>query len=71
MTVNPSNKYALPIQVVARVSMNGEYVESWGCVGHNDNNLMLLWFQLKNVEGSDVESAKRVNAKRDYDALTR
>ena len=71
MTVNPSNKYALPIQVVARVSMNGEYVESWGCVGHNDNNLMLVWFQLKNVEGSGVESAKRVNAKRDYDALTR
>ena len=71
MTVNPSNKYALPIQVVARVSMNGEYVESWGCVGHNDNNLMLLWFQLKNNEGSDVQRTKRDNAKIEYDVLTR
>ena len=71
MTVNPSNKYALPIQVVARVSMNGEYVESWGCVGHNDNNLLLLWFQLKNNEGSDVQRTKRDNAKIEYDVLTR
>ena len=71
MTVNPSNKYALPIQVVARVSMNGEYVESWGCVGHNDNNLMLLWFQLKNNEGSDVQRTKRDNAKIEYDVLTK
>ena len=71
MTVNPSNKYALPIQVVVRVSMGGEYVESWGCVGHNDNNLMLLWFQLKNNEGSDVERTKRDNAKIEYDVLTR
>tara|TARA_B110000093_G_scaffold140986_1_gene151685 strand:+ start:185 stop:592 length:408 start_codon:yes stop_codon:yes gene_type:complete len=71
MTVNPSNKYALPIQVVARVSMNGEYVESWGCVGHNDNNLLLLWFQLKNNEGSDVQRTKRDNAKIEYDVLTK
>ena len=71
MTVNPTNKYALPIQVVARVSMNGEYAESFGCISHHDNNLMLVWFQLKNNEGSDVESAKRDSAKRDYDALTR
>ena len=71
MTVNPSNKYALPLQVVARVSMNGEYVESWGCVGHNDNNLLLLWFQLKNNEGSDVQRTKRDNAKIEYDVLTK
>lgn len=71
MTVNPSNKYALPIQVVVRVSMNGEYVESFGCISHHDNNLMLVWFQLKNNEGSDVQRTKRDNAKIEYDVLTR
>jgi len=71
MTVNPSNKYALPIQVVARVSMNGEYVESWGCVGHNDNNLMLVWFQLMNNKGADVQKDTRDNAKIKYKVLTR
>jgi hypothetical protein len=70
ITVNPKNKYALPIQVVARVTMNGEYVSSFGCGSSHDNNLMLIWFQLKNNEGSKLESAKRDNAKRDYDALT-
>jgi hypothetical protein len=71
MTVNPSNKYALPIQVVVRVSMDGEYVESWGCTSHHDNNLMLVWFQLKNKEGSDVQRTKRDNAKIEYDVLTK
>ena len=70
ITVNPKNKYALPIQVVARVTMNGEYVSSFGCGSSHDNNLMLIWFQLINNEGRDLESAKRDNAKRDYDALT-
>ena len=71
MIGKPNNKYALPIQVVARVTMNGEYVSSWGCISQHDNNLMLIWFQLKNNEGSKLGSAKRDNAKRDYDALTR
>tara|TARA_R110000824_G_scaffold395521_1_gene596232 strand:+ start:774 stop:1160 length:387 start_codon:yes stop_codon:yes gene_type:complete len=69
MMFNPTNKYALPIQVVARVTMDGEYVESWGCVSRDDNNLMLVWFQLKNKIGSDLKSAKRDNVKKDYNAI--
>tara|TARA_B110000114_G_C14812429_1_gene285282 strand:+ start:185 stop:568 length:384 start_codon:yes stop_codon:yes gene_type:complete len=71
MTVNPSNKYALPLQVVARVSMDGEYIESFGCISHHDNNLMLVWFQLMNNKGADVQKDTRDNAKIKYKALTR
>tara|TARA_R110001592_G_scaffold144395_1_gene367467 strand:+ start:333 stop:716 length:384 start_codon:yes stop_codon:yes gene_type:complete len=71
MTVNPSNKYALPLQVVARVSMDGEYIESFGCVSHHDNNLMLVWFQLMNNKGADVQKDTRDNAKIKYKVLTR
>ena len=71
MTVNPSNKYALPIQVVARVSMNGEYAESFGCISHHDNNLMLVWFQLMNNKGADVQKDTRDNAEIKYKVLTR
>ena len=70
MTVNPSNKYALPLQVVARVSMDGEYIESFGCVSHHDNNLMLVWFQLMNNKGADVQKDTRDNAKIKYKVLT-
>ena len=69
MTVNPTNKYALPIQVEARVTMDGVYVESWGCISHDDNNLMLVWFELKNKIGNGLKSAKRDNIKKDYDAI--
>ena len=71
MTVNPSNKYALPLQVVARVSMDGEYIESFGCISHHDNNLMLVWFQLMNNKGADVQRDTRDNAKIKYKVLTR
>jgi|TARA_B110000093_G_scaffold10707_1_gene10223 hypothetical protein len=71
MTVNPSNKYALPLQVVARVSMDGEYIESFGCISHHDNNLMLVWFQLMNNKGADVQKDTRDNAKIKYKVLTR
>ena len=69
MTINPTNKYSLPIQVVARVTMDGVYVESWGCISSDDNNLMLVWFQLKDNEGMGLESGKRDNVKKDYDAI--
>ena len=71
MTVNPSNKYALPLQVVARVSMDGEYIESFGCISHHDNNLMLVWFQLMNNKGADVQKDTRDNAEIKYKVLTR
>ena len=69
MTVNPTNKYSLPIQVEARVTMDGVYVESWGCISHDDNNLMLVWFELKNKIGNGLKNAKRDNVKKDYDAI--
>ena len=69
MIANPSNKYALPIQVVARVTMNGEYVSTWGCTSQDDNNLMLIWFQLKSNVGQSLKEIDRAYAKKEYEEL--
>ncbi len=66
---NPSNKYSLPIQVVARVTMNGEYMSTWGCTSQDDNNLMLIWFQLKSNEAQNIVDHERAYIKKDYEKL--
>tara|TARA_R110002051_G_scaffold37838_3_gene80850 strand:- start:1520 stop:1930 length:411 start_codon:yes stop_codon:yes gene_type:complete len=68
MTKNPihRNKHAMPMQVLVRVEMNGEYVEMWGCGSHDDNNLILVWFQLKRNEGRVIESLLLENANKEY-----
>jgi len=65
----PNNKYAMPIQVVGRVTMHGKYVSSWGCIGQHDNNLMLIWFEIKHNEGRDAESQNEKMIKEEYENL--
>jgi len=69
MIGKPNNKYALPIQVTGRVTMHGKYVSSWGCISQHDNNLMLIWFQIKHNEGRDAESKNEKMIKAEYENL--
>lgn len=66
---NSNNKYALPIQVVANVTMNGTYAESFGCVDSHDNNLMLVWFELMRNAGRDMSRMEEANTNEEYNNL--
>ena len=59
----------MPIQVILRVTMNKTYVESWGCMSHDDNNLALVWFQHKDVIGSKMVRDRREKIELDYKKL--
>ena len=65
----PDNKYAMPIQVVIRVTMNGVYASTWGSGSQHDNNLILIWFQLKHNEGRDSELKNEKIVHAEYENL--
>jgi hypothetical protein len=65
----PNNKFNLAIQVVARVSMNGHYMSSWGCMNKYDNALILLWFEEKSRYGQKARNKTQDNAKEEYNRI--
>jgi len=57
---------ALPIQVVVRVTIDGVYATSFGCMSDADNALCLLWFQEKDKLGYVAEKLAKSNAEAKY-----
>jgi hypothetical protein len=66
---NPTNALALPIQVVVRVTIDGVYATSFGCMSDDDNALCLLWFQQQAQLGYVAEKLAKSNAEAKYKRL--
>ena len=66
---NPTNALALPIQVVVRVTIDGVYATSFGCMSDADNALCLLWFQQQAQLGYVAEKLAKSNAEAKYKRL--
>lgn len=66
---SPKNALALPIQVVVRVTIDGVYATSFGCMSDADNVLCLLWFQEKDQLGYVAEKLSKSTAQAKYERL--
>ena len=60
---------SLPIQVVVRVTIEGVYATSFGCMSDADNALCLLWFQEQDKAGYVAEKLSKSNAQAKYERL--
>ena len=68
---SPTNSLALAIQVVVRVTIDGVYATSFGCMSDADNALCLLWFQHQAKAGYVAENLSNSNAKAKYERIMR
>lgn len=66
---SPTNAMALTIQVVVRVTIDGVYATSFGCMSDADNALCLLWFQQQDKAGYVAEKLSQSTAQAKYERL--
>ncbi len=66
---SPTNSLALPIQVVVRVTIDGVYATSFGCMSDADNALCLLWFQQQDKAGYVAEKLAQSDAQARYERI--
>lgn len=63
----------LPVQLVIRVRMNGQHVQSWGALDNEENSKLATWFVTKKADTGrnqyDTERQARETAKAIFFAL--